>query len=139
MKKQKPTQGALKRLLALYNGEELTLSETQTRLFDKMKREGVIVPASQHGSRTTYKAVSFRRTKHTRLAEFSRLHLRRVKQTAQNRNTRTTRRAAQPETKSDGWLPRDIRGAHQSTGRRASLHYRPPAGHLSLHLRIQDV
>ena len=63
MKKQKPTQGALKRLLALYNGEELTLSETQTRLFDKMKREGVIVPASQHGSRTTYKAVGLERLK----------------------------------------------------------------------------
>ena len=63
MKKQKPTQGALKRLLALYNGEELTLSETQTRLFDKMKREGVIVPASQHGSRTTYKTVGLERLK----------------------------------------------------------------------------
>ena len=63
MKKQKPTQGALKRLLALYNGEELTLSETQTRLFDKMKREGVIVPASQHGSRTTFKAVGLERLK----------------------------------------------------------------------------
>ena len=63
MKKQKPTQGALKRLLALYNGEELTQSETQTRLFDKMKREGVIVPASQHGSRTTFKAVGLERLK----------------------------------------------------------------------------
>lgn len=63
MKKQKPTQGALKRLLALYNGKELTQSETQTRLFDKMKREGVLVPATQHGSRTTYKAVELNRLK----------------------------------------------------------------------------
>ena len=36
MKRQKLTMGALKRLLALYNGEELTQSETQTRLFDRM-------------------------------------------------------------------------------------------------------
>lgn len=63
MKKQKPTQGALKRLLALYNGRELTQSETQTRLFDKMKREGVLVPATRHGSRTTYKAVGLNRLK----------------------------------------------------------------------------
>ena len=63
MKKQKPTQGALKRLLALYNGEELTQSETQTRMFDKMKREGVLVSATQHGSRTTYKAVGLERLK----------------------------------------------------------------------------
>ena len=52
MKRQKLTMGALKRLLALYNGEELTQSETQTRLFDRMKRDGVLIPATQHGART---------------------------------------------------------------------------------------
>lgn len=58
MKRQKLTMGALKRLLALYNGEELTQSETQTRLFDRMKRDGVLIPATQHGARTTFKASS---------------------------------------------------------------------------------
>lgn len=51
----------MKRLLALYNGEELTQSETQTRLFDNMKRAGILLPATQHGTRTTFKAVSTER------------------------------------------------------------------------------
>lgn len=51
----------MKRLLALYNGEELTQSETQTRLFDNMKRAGILMPATQHGTRTTFKAVSTER------------------------------------------------------------------------------
>ncbi|MDD7317391.1 MAG: hypothetical protein SOZ80_01740 [Prevotella sp.] len=58
MKRQKLTMGALKRLLVLYNGEEVTQSETQTRLFDRMKQEGVLLPATQHGTRITFKAAS---------------------------------------------------------------------------------
>ncbi|RRD02311.1 hypothetical protein [Prevotella sp. OH937_COT-195] len=71
MKRQKPTQGVLRRLLALYNGEELTQSETQTRLFYKMKLAGVLIPATQHGTRTTFKVVSLERMKEYLLEEFS--------------------------------------------------------------------